>query len=79
MRQQGTNSGLENTNRYIEAFKKTYSVINGQVLEDWSLMADEEKWRRIITNREKQGRGMSSFDRGQDSKMDASTVNISRS
>jgi len=32
--------------------------------EDWSLMSDEEKWQRTIANREKQGRGISSFDKG---------------
>lgn len=32
--------------------------------EDWSLMPDEEKWRRTRENREKLGRGISRFDRG---------------
>jgi catechol 2,3-dioxygenase-like lactoylglutathione lyase family enzyme len=32
--------------------------------EDWSLISDEEKWRRIAENREKLGRGLSRFDRG---------------
>jgi catechol 2,3-dioxygenase-like lactoylglutathione lyase family enzyme len=32
--------------------------------EDWTLMSDEEKWQRTIANREKQGRGISSFDKG---------------
>jgi catechol 2,3-dioxygenase-like lactoylglutathione lyase family enzyme len=32
--------------------------------EDWSLISDEEKWRRTIENRAKQGRGISSFDKG---------------
>jgi catechol 2,3-dioxygenase-like lactoylglutathione lyase family enzyme len=32
--------------------------------EDWSLMSDEEKWQRTIANREKQGKGISSFDKG---------------
>ena len=32
--------------------------------EDWSLISDEEKWRRTIANREKQGKGISSFDKG---------------
>lgn len=32
--------------------------------EDWSLMSDEEKWQRTIANRQKQGRGISSFDKG---------------
>jgi len=32
--------------------------------EDWSLMSDEEKWRRTIANRQRQGRGISSFDKG---------------
>jgi catechol 2,3-dioxygenase-like lactoylglutathione lyase family enzyme len=32
--------------------------------EDWSLISNEEKWRRIIENRQKRGRGISRFDRG---------------
>jgi len=32
--------------------------------EDWSLISNEEKWKRIVENREKQGRGISRFDRG---------------
>jgi catechol 2,3-dioxygenase-like lactoylglutathione lyase family enzyme len=32
--------------------------------EDWSLISNEEKWKRIIENRQKQGRGISRFDRG---------------
>jgi catechol 2,3-dioxygenase-like lactoylglutathione lyase family enzyme len=32
--------------------------------EDWSLMADEEKWKRTTENRAKLGRGISSFDKG---------------
>ena len=32
--------------------------------EDWSLMSDEEKWRRTTENRAKLGRGISSFDKG---------------
>ena len=32
--------------------------------EDWSLISNEEKWRRIAENREKLGRGLSRFDRG---------------
>jgi catechol 2,3-dioxygenase-like lactoylglutathione lyase family enzyme len=32
--------------------------------EDWSLMSDEEKWRRTMENRAKLGRGISSFDKG---------------
>jgi catechol 2,3-dioxygenase-like lactoylglutathione lyase family enzyme len=32
--------------------------------EDWSLISNEEKWRRITENREKLGRGLSRFDRG---------------
>jgi catechol 2,3-dioxygenase-like lactoylglutathione lyase family enzyme len=32
--------------------------------EDWSLISDEEKWRRTVENRAKQGRGISSFDKG---------------
>ena len=32
--------------------------------EDWSLISNEEKWQRITENRQKQGRGISRFDRG---------------
>jgi catechol 2,3-dioxygenase-like lactoylglutathione lyase family enzyme len=32
--------------------------------EDWSLISNEEKWQRIIENRQKAGRGISRFDRG---------------
>jgi len=32
--------------------------------EDWSMISDEEKWQKTIENRQKQGRGISSFDKG---------------
>jgi len=32
--------------------------------ENWDLLPDEEKWRRIIENRKKRGLGISSFDAG---------------
>ena len=32
--------------------------------EDWSLLSNEEKWKRIIEHREKAGRGILRFDRG---------------
>jgi catechol 2,3-dioxygenase-like lactoylglutathione lyase family enzyme len=32
--------------------------------ENWSLISDEEKWKRTEENREKLGRGLSRFDRG---------------
>jgi catechol 2,3-dioxygenase-like lactoylglutathione lyase family enzyme len=32
--------------------------------EDWSLISDEEKWKRTVENRRKLGRGISRFDRG---------------
>ena len=32
--------------------------------EDWSLLPDEEKWRRIVDNRRKQGKSISRFDAG---------------
>ena len=32
--------------------------------EDWSLISNEEKWQRIVENRQKIGRGISRFDRG---------------
>jgi catechol 2,3-dioxygenase-like lactoylglutathione lyase family enzyme len=32
--------------------------------EDWSLIPDEEKWRRTAENRETQGKGLSRFDLG---------------
>jgi catechol 2,3-dioxygenase-like lactoylglutathione lyase family enzyme len=41
-----------------------YLQITAHGAEDWSLMSDEEKWQRTIANREKQGRGISSFDKG---------------
>jgi catechol 2,3-dioxygenase-like lactoylglutathione lyase family enzyme len=41
-----------------------YLQITAPGAEDWSLMSDEEKWQRTIANREKQGRGISSFDKG---------------
>jgi catechol 2,3-dioxygenase-like lactoylglutathione lyase family enzyme len=41
-----------------------YLQITAMGEEDWSLMSDEEKWRRTIANREKQGKGISSFDKG---------------
>lgn len=41
-----------------------YLQITALGAEDWSLMADEEKWQRTIANREKLGRGISSFDKG---------------
>ena len=41
-----------------------YLQITALGTEDWSLMSDEEKWQRTIANREKQGRGISSFDKG---------------
>ncbi len=41
-----------------------YLQITAMGVEDWSLMSDDEKWRRTIANREKQGKGISSFDKG---------------
>jgi len=41
-----------------------YLQITAMGEEDWSLMSDEEKWQRTIANREKLGRGISSFDKG---------------
>jgi catechol 2,3-dioxygenase-like lactoylglutathione lyase family enzyme len=41
-----------------------YLQITALGAEDWSLMSDEEKWQRTIANREKQGRSISSFDKG---------------
>ena len=32
--------------------------------ENWSLISNEEKWKRAAENREKLGRGLSRFDRG---------------
>jgi catechol 2,3-dioxygenase-like lactoylglutathione lyase family enzyme len=32
--------------------------------ENWSLISNEEKWKRTAENREKMGRGLSRFDRG---------------
>jgi catechol 2,3-dioxygenase-like lactoylglutathione lyase family enzyme len=41
-----------------------YLQITALGAEDWSLMSDEEKWQRTIANREKLGRGISTFDKG---------------
>lgn len=41
-----------------------YLQITALGAEDWSLMSDEEKWNRTIANRGKQGKGISSFDKG---------------
>lgn len=41
-----------------------YLQITALGAEDWSLMSDEEKWQRTIANRQKQGKGISSFDKG---------------
>jgi len=41
-----------------------YLQITAMGEENWSLISDEEKWQRTIANREKQGRGISSFDKG---------------
>jgi catechol 2,3-dioxygenase-like lactoylglutathione lyase family enzyme len=41
-----------------------YLQITALGAEDWSLMSDEEKWQRTIENRQKQGKGISSFDKG---------------
>jgi catechol 2,3-dioxygenase-like lactoylglutathione lyase family enzyme len=42
-----------------------YLQITALGKEDWTLMSDEEKWRRTIANRQEQGRGISRFDRGE--------------
>lgn len=41
-----------------------YLQITAAGEEDWSLISDEEKWRRTEENRKKLGRGLSRFDRG---------------
>jgi catechol 2,3-dioxygenase-like lactoylglutathione lyase family enzyme len=41
-----------------------YLQLTAPGAEDWSLMSDEEKWRRTTENRAKLGRGISSFDKG---------------
>jgi predicted enzyme related to lactoylglutathione lyase len=41
-----------------------YLQITAPGEEDWSLISDEEKWRRTTENRAKLGRGISSFDKG---------------
>jgi len=41
-----------------------YLQITAHGEENWDLMSDEEKWRRIQENRAKQGKGISSFDAG---------------
>jgi catechol 2,3-dioxygenase-like lactoylglutathione lyase family enzyme len=42
-----------------------YLQITALGKEDWTLLSDEEKWRRTIANRQEQGRGISRFDRGE--------------
>ena len=41
-----------------------YLQLTAPGTEDWSLMSDEEKWRRTTENRAKLGRGISRFDKG---------------
>lgn len=41
-----------------------YLQITAHGAENWDLMSDEEKWKRIQENRAKQGKGISSFDAG---------------
>ena len=41
-----------------------YLQITAHGEENWDLMSDEEKWKRIQENRAKQGKGISSFDAG---------------
>lgn len=41
-----------------------YLQITAHGEENWDLLSDEEKWRRIIENRKKRGQGISSFDAG---------------
>ena len=42
-----------------------YLQITALGKEDWTLLSDEEKWRRTIANRQEQGRGISRFDKGE--------------
>jgi len=41
-----------------------YLQITAHGEENWDLLSDEEKWRRIIENRKQRGQGISSFDAG---------------
>jgi len=41
-----------------------YLQITAHGEENWDLLPDEEKWRRITENRKKRGQGISSFDAG---------------
>ena len=41
-----------------------YLQITAHGEENWDLLSDEEKWRRITENRKKRGQGISSFDAG---------------
>ena len=41
-----------------------YLQITAHGEENWDMLSDEEKWRRIIENRKKLGKGISSFDAG---------------
>ena len=49
---------------YFFAPDNNYLQITAHGAENWDLMSDEEKWRRIQENRAKQGKGISSFDAG---------------
>ncbi len=41
-----------------------YLQITAHGEENWDMLSDEEKWRRIVENRKKLGKGISSFDAG---------------
>lgn len=45
-----------------------YLQITAHGEENWDMLSDEEKWRRILENRKRRGQGISSFDAGKRSK-----------
>jgi catechol 2,3-dioxygenase-like lactoylglutathione lyase family enzyme len=49
---------------YFFDLDNNYLQITAHGEENWDLMSDEEKWKRIQENRAKQGKGISSFDAG---------------
>ncbi len=49
---------------YFFDLDTNYLQITAHGEENWDLLPDEEKWRRITENRKKRGQGISSFDAG---------------
>jgi catechol-2,3-dioxygenase len=49
---------------YLFDTDTNYLQITAHGEENWDMISDEEKWRRIVENRKKLGKGISSFDAG---------------